>query len=77
METDDGFRIMAVLPHSPAEAAGLQVGDMILSIDEDPAADLRANGVDDRLPMKIEVLRDGELIPVEVKGEPPHGDKPF
>ncbi|MEE8473098.1 MAG: PDZ domain-containing protein, partial [Dehalococcoidia bacterium] len=39
---DSGVRVMDVAPHSPAQAAGLREGDIIVSLDQAPMA-----GVDD------------------------------
>jgi C-terminal processing protease CtpA/Prc len=37
---DQGERVMTVLPGSPAEIAGLHVGDLVTAIDQKPPDDL-------------------------------------
>ena len=38
--SDQGETVMTVLPGSPAESAGLRVGDVIAAIDQKPPEDL-------------------------------------
>jgi serine protease Do len=71
LAVDQGVIISDVLPGSPAEAAGLKVQDIILSLDDKPVGSLPVFGLymfmsraGDR--MKIQVLRGGEQMQVEV-----------
>jgi len=68
---DQGVIISDVLPGGPAEAAGLKVQDIILSLDDRPVGSLPVFGLymlmsraGDR--MKIQVLRGGEKMQMEV-----------
>lgn len=57
MEVDDGFRVMAVAPESPAARAGIRVSDRVVEVDGAPAEDLDASGLDE---LPLELLVDGE-----------------
>ena len=68
---DQGVIVSDVLPDGPAEAAGLKVQDIILSLDDKPVGSLPVFGLymlmsraGDR--MKIQVLRGGEKMQMEV-----------
>jgi signal transduction histidine kinase len=71
-EAITGGSVGAVAPQSPAAAAGLQVGDIILSIDGDqsttsPQVYLRPG----QRALQFEILRDGQLLPIEITPVPP------
>ena len=76
-EDRQGARVLAVLESSPAQAAGLRPGDVILRVDErvvdDPAVLARyiVQASPDRT-VAVTVLRDGEVfeLPVEVGPRP-------
>ena len=62
--TGEGVKVSGVTPDSPAAAAGIQEGDVLMRIDDAPIADLR--GYSDVLKMLdigqtivVVVLRDG------------------
>jgi S1-C subfamily serine protease len=72
-----GIGLTEVVPSSPAEAAGLRDGDLILDVDGQPvgdASDLQRLMVGETIgrPLPIRILRIGEvrdltIIPVELK----------
>jgi len=78
LPVDQGVIVSDVLPGSPAEAGGLKVQDIILSLDDRPVGSLPVFGLymlmshaGDR--MKIQVLRSGEKMQMEVAvGQQPH-----
>jgi serine protease Do len=82
MEHPSGALIAQVLPGGPAEAAGLQVGDVILSYNGTAVKSsaklpplVGASPVD--RPAKLEVMRDGKLRSMEIViGELPADDEP-
>jgi hypothetical protein len=60
LETDDGFRVMAVEPGGPAADAGLEVADRVHAIEGIPAPELDAEDANTlELPVRIEWSRDG------------------
>lgn len=68
---DDGVVVTGVVPGGPAERAGLQRGDLILSVDGQPVASLRElytqvwrKGPGE--PLSLRVLRDSSIRIVEV-----------
>lgn len=68
MEGGVGAVISHVVPGSAAEAAGLQPGDLIVSVDGRPvagSADLRLKRLGRAI--KISVIRDGEALALKVK----------
>lgn len=72
-----GIGLTEVVPNSPAEAAGLRDGDLILDVDAQPvgdASDLQRLMVGETIgrPLPIRILRMGEvrdltIVPVELK----------
>lgn len=67
----DGVLVRAVFDGSPAERAGLRVGDLITAVDGQPVADVDQlqTGVDaagDRASLSLEVLRGTEELTVAV-----------
>ncbi len=81
MDKPQGALVARVLPDSPAEAAGIQVGDIILKFNGNPidhSSDLPPMvgiaPIDKRLP--VDVLRDGEHKRIQVKiGKLPDEDE--
>ncbi len=81
---DEGVLIAGVLPNSPAEAAGMQLGDVVLKVGGKPVA--TAQEVQDRVAegnvgqaLPIEINRAGEVMTVAVKPQemaPERGEKP-
>ncbi len=78
--------IVEVIPESPAEEAGLQVGDVILSVDgQEIGADADLAGVisayqpGDEVTLEIQRLMDAKAVEISVKlGEKPEDeDKPY
>lgn len=73
-----GLIVISTVPQGPAEAAGITLGDTLLTLDDKPLAeveDLRAALGADRIgqPVKISFLRGGALATAEVVvGERPH-----
>lgn len=61
LSKDSGVIISDVLPHSPASAAGLMVGDILVSVDDKPADDLPTVSYYFRL------RESGERIPIVVR----------
>ena len=63
--TDDGVEINSVMDGSPADRAGLQVGDLIVRVDDRDLTDSSTRGglLDDKEPgdrIRFTVLRDGK-----------------
>jgi predicted metalloprotease with PDZ domain len=81
------IRVTAVMPDSAAEAAGLQVNDLIAGLEDDVwHLGLASQAFSDRIQklkpgtkVKLKILRDGKLLDVEVKlGKRPfYADDPF
>lgn len=73
-----GVIISDVLPASPAMAAGIRVGDIVLTVDgrvadSVPYVSFRLMSVDAGAKVHLEVLRDGEKLAFDVPVvEPPH-----
>ena len=71
IEADRGVVIVRVMPSTPAEAAGLQRGDLIQSVGgreildvTDVQSQVENSGLDK--PLKVEVLRAGEVEVISV-----------
>jgi len=67
-----GVKVSQVMPGTPAEAAGLKAGDLLVAIDDDDVADIR--GYSDILrnhepgdTIRLRVVRDGEEIELEAQ----------
>jgi regulator of sigma E protease len=75
--------ITAVAASSPAEAAGLQPGDLIVAVDNLPVTNFNTlnEAVAQRLGQsaRLEVMRNGQSVLVEVvpRAEPPEGQGPI
>ena len=64
-----GFLVMAVIPNSPAQRAGIAAGDVILSYDgkeTNADADIRAAMSNRERPSKLTLYRGGKVFPVDV-----------
>jgi hypothetical protein len=59
LETEDGFRVMAVLDGGPAARAGVVVGDRILRLGDTPGTELAADDAIE-IPVPVEVELAGE-----------------
>jgi S1-C subfamily serine protease len=74
---DDGILVSQIMPKSPAEAAGMKTGDLILSVDGKPMKDPRQlQGViteaDIGKVLEIQILRDKEKRTLQLRvGEMP------
>jgi serine protease Do len=71
LSRDYGLIIADVAPEGPAFAAGLKVGDILLSVDGQPAADLPTVNYNFRLresteKVQLVVLRAGKEVPIAV-----------
>ncbi|NWG15822.1 MAG: PDZ domain-containing protein [Chloroflexi bacterium] len=87
--TDDGLVVREVAAGSPAEEAGLQVGDIITRIGDTEVTELRdiveaMRALRDSEMLAVEVNRDGETITLEVEpgqfgflGRMPNLETPF
>ncbi len=68
-ESDRGVLVGRVLSGTPAERAGLEVGDLIVSADGEPVRDpsdlIRALADKSDAPIKLEVVRDGRRLTLE------------
>ena len=71
-ESDPGFTIVSVTHESPAEAAGLQIGDMIVGVEGQNAAELGMTGTqqlvrgEEGTDVTITVERDGQRFDVTI-----------
>ncbi|MCL7455475.1 MAG: PDZ domain-containing protein, partial [Anaerolineae bacterium] len=65
-ELTSPVRIGAIVPGSPAEAAGLQVGDQVLTLDGKPFRSGQAYLRPGQASMQLTISRDGQVIPVHV-----------
>ncbi len=71
-EDDPGFTIISVTHNSPAEAAGLQIGDMIVAVEGESAATLGMTEAQHRVrgeagtDVTITILRDGKRFDVTI-----------
>jgi two-component system NarL family sensor kinase len=70
-ELSGGVGIGAVLPGSPAEVVGLQVGDQVLATDGEPFRAGRAYLQPGQEVLRLTVSRDGQTFPVEIPLAPP------
>ncbi len=67
LEVDAGLRVVAVEPGLDATSAGLVVGDVVVAVDGEPAAELDTLALaESDGPMALEVLRDGEPRTVRI-----------
>ncbi len=70
---DEGVRILSVMDRTPAERAGLQDNDIIVSVDGEATQGLSQRDVVRRLrgplrsQVELEILRDGEPAPLNLK----------
>ncbi len=72
IEFISGGAIGAVAPGSPADAAGLKIGDTILAIDGDlPMALSQAYLHPGQQALHLEILRDGQSLQLEITPVPP------
>jgi serine protease Do len=71
----EGLLITEIVPASPAEAAGLLPGDIVLAIGEARGLEAMASALRDieaGRPLRLDLLRGGRRVAVEVRsGEPP------
>lgn len=71
-EDDEGFTIVSVTHNSPAEAAGLQIGDMIVGVEGENAVEMGMTGAQQRVrgeagtDVTITILRSGETFDVTI-----------
>jgi hypothetical protein len=69
-EVEEGLRVYGVEPGSPAARAGVEMMDLVVSIDGEDAADLVADEVVlEEGPVVLEVLRDGQTLELRVGGD--------
>jgi C-terminal processing protease CtpA/Prc len=73
-EAEQGVRVQHVVPGSPAEKAGIQENDVIVSVDRNKVSDARdirdvVRNMDEPHEMQIEVQRDGRPVTVTVTPE--------
>jgi PDZ domain len=68
------FEVAGVAPHSPGSQAGLQTGDVIAGIDNQPAADLNLSEIQDMFrearDYRITVLRHDKTVDLKLKTHP-------
>ncbi|MFN2165017.1 MAG: hypothetical protein ACK2U9_01995, partial [Anaerolineae bacterium] len=65
-ELANAVRIGAIVPGSPAEAAGFQVGDQILTMEGGPFRQGRAYLRPGQETLQLTVSRDDEMIPIQI-----------
>ncbi|MEA5602160.1 HhoA/HhoB/HtrA family serine endopeptidase [Nostoc sp. UHCC 0252] len=75
LTADDGVLLIEIVPRSPASTAGLRVGDVIKSINNQPVTkiDQVQRLVENSkigTPLPIEVERNGQIVQVEVRPAP-------
>lgn len=81
LDSTDGVLIALVTPGTPAEKAGLQVGDIVLRVDSLTVTNTRSliDYVSDRGPdvaVELEILRDGDVVRRSVElAERPAGEQ--
>jgi serine protease Do len=75
LTADDGVLLIEIVPRSPASVAGLRVGDVIKSINNQPVTKIEEvqklvenSKIGTKLP--IEVERDGQIVQIEVQPAP-------
>lgn len=67
-EVPEGLRVYGVEPGSPAEAAGMEMMDLVVSVDGEPAAELVADElIEEEGPLLLEVVRGDERFEVTVQ----------
>lgn len=82
-ESQPGTGIYEVVPGTPAEEAGLRVGDTVTAVDGQTVQDYEALGAYTRShlgeQMNLTVRRDGETIAVQItpRADPPEGEGPM
>jgi aminopeptidase N len=67
-----GVKITQVMAGTPAEAAGLKAGDLLVAIDDDEVADVRGysnilRGHEPGDTVRLRIVRDGEEIVIEAR----------
>src|SRR5690242_9076205 len=67
----DGVRVKEIMPSTPAEKAGLKVGDEVLSIDDQPVKEpqqlidmVTSKGVGSKV--KLWIVRDGKSVEIDL-----------
>jgi S1-C subfamily serine protease len=75
LQADEGVLLVDIVPRSPASTAGLQVGDVIKSINNQPVTKIEqvqklveSSKIGTKLP--IEVERNGQIIQIAVQPAP-------
>jgi serine protease Do len=68
---DYGVIVSDVLPKGPADAAGLKIGDIILTLDKRPVINVPQFAAafqwrEDPAPLQLEVVRAGQKVPLEI-----------
>ena len=67
LETDDGFRVAAVLPGSAAARAGIAIADRVVAVGEVAATELPLEELHELpLPAVVSVSRDGEIDEIPI-----------
>lgn len=72
VQEDEGVLVVQVMPNSPAEKAGIQKGDVIQQLNEQPVADAAAvqqlvEGSEIGSELPVELRRNGETVNLTVK----------
>ena len=79
-------RVFDVRPNSPAAAAGIQVGDIVVDVDGTPIHTARAmvnitsKAADKQQQISIDIIRNGQALPpikATPRAEPPAGEGPL